>query len=195
MVPVSMRNDGERRALGNRISFTFIDLPMGLRSSAERLEHVVQATTAAKRSGRASGMELVLKAAGALPEPLKDRAARVAASARTYNLTVSSIPGPTSPLYVLGAELTEAYPVVPLADHHALSIGIFGYRDRLFFGLHADPDALPEVRDLPVALETEMMSLARGSRRRTRGVRSSHHGAARASPAGGDRPAPESLAR
>lgn len=199
MVPVSMRHDGDRRADGNRISFTFIDLPIHLRSPADRLEHVVQATTAAKRSGRASGMEVVLKAAGALPDLLKDRAARVAASARTYNLTVSSIPGPTSPLYVLGGELSEAYPVVPLADNHALSIGVFGYRDRLFFGLYADPEALPEVRDLPTALEAQILSLARGSRRRARGdggVRSSRRGdAAGTSAAGGDRPASESLAR
>ena len=48
-----------------------------------------------------------------------------------------------------GARLEQAYPVVPLAEDHSLSIGMFSYRDSLFFGLYADPEALPEVRRLP----------------------------------------------
>ena len=46
-------------------------------------------------------------------------------------------------------ELQGAWPVVPLAEDHALSIGIFSYRDHLHFGLYADPEALPDVGALP----------------------------------------------
>jgi len=168
-VPVSVRDEDEGSALGNRISFTFIDLPVHLHTPVERLEQVHQATTAFKRSGRAAGTELVLGALGsALPEPLKNRAARMVASPRTYNLTVSNIPGPSEPVYMLGAELVEAYPVVPLADDHALSIGMFSYRQRLHFGLYADPEALPHVAELPSALNAAILALARSSRRRDR---------------------------
>jgi hypothetical protein len=38
-------------------------------------------------------------------------------------------------------ELLEAHPVVPIAEGHALSIGIFSHGDRLSFGLYADPEA------------------------------------------------------
>jgi hypothetical protein len=38
---------------------------------------------------------------------------------------------------MLGAELSEAYPVVPVAEDHALSIGMFSYRDSMFFGLYS----------------------------------------------------------
>ena len=180
MVPVSVRDDGERQALGNRISFAFIDLPLHLRSPRARLEWVVEATAEFKRSRRAAGTELVMGALSALPELLKDQAARLVASPRTYNLTVSNIPGPPDPVYMLGARLAEAYPVVPLADGHALSIGIFGYTGRLHFGIYADPDALPGVARLPTALEAEILSLAGASRRRVREARV--HG-----PAAGDR--------
>jgi len=47
------------------------------------------------------------------------------------------------PVYLLGAELLEAFPVVPIADGHALSIGMFSYGDQLCFGGYADPDASP----------------------------------------------------
>jgi hypothetical protein len=82
-------------------------------------------------------------------------------SKRVYNLTVSNIPGPALPLYVLGAELQGAWPVVPLAEDHALSIGIFSYREHLHFGLYADPHALPDVGELPAALERSLQGLLR----------------------------------
>ena len=62
-----------------------------------------------------------------------------------------------------GAKLREAYPVVPLAEGHTLSIGMFSYRDWMHFGLYADPEALPEVRRLPGALERALWEL-RGHR-------------------------------
>ena len=47
-----------------------------------------------------------------------------------------------------GCPLVEAYPVVPIADRHALSIGITTVGDAAFFGLYADPESLPEVEAL-----------------------------------------------
>jgi hypothetical protein len=55
-----------------------------------------------------------LTAAGQLPLPLRGPVARAAAGARMYNLTVSNLPGPRAPVTVLGAQLTECYPVVPM---------------------------------------------------------------------------------
>jgi diacylglycerol O-acyltransferase / wax synthase len=161
MVPVSMRSEQERRDLGNRISFAFIDLPVEVRSRMERLREVNRATAAFKSSGRAAGTGVLLGAAGLLPDPLKDRTARLASSARIFNLTISNIPGPRAPLYMLGAELSEAYPVVPIADKHSLSIGMFSYCDDMFFGLYADPEALVEVHELPALIDAEILALAR----------------------------------
>lgn len=60
---------------------------------------------------------------------------------------------------MLGAELIEAHPVVPVAEGHALAIGIFRYRDRLHFGLFADPDVFPQVRHMPEALGASLHRL------------------------------------
>jgi diacylglycerol O-acyltransferase len=170
MVPVSMRTEGQRQDLGNRISFAFIDLPVAVRSRAERLREVHRATASFKSSGRPAGTGALLGAAGLLPDPLKDRTARLASSARIFNLTISNIPGPRVPIYMLGAELSEAYPVVPIADEHSLSIGMFSYCDDMFFGLYADPEALPEVHELPALIDAEIRALARLAKpKRTRG--------------------------
>jgi diacylglycerol O-acyltransferase len=87
-------------------------------------------------------------------------AAKLAASPRMYNLTVSNVPGPRFPAYLRGCELLEAAPVIPLADRHALSVGIFTYRDQLTFGGYADPAALPDIGHLPAALATAIAQLA-----------------------------------
>ena len=179
MVPVSVRDDMERQALGNRISFAFIELPLTVRSPRERLRLINHATASFKSSGRPAGTGTLLGALGLLPDPLKGRAAQLASSARVFNLTISNIPGPRSPLYMLGAELSEAYPVVPLGAEHALSVGMFSYRDDMFFGLYADPETLPEVGELPGLINAEVLALSRlGDKRRARG-----HASARRAPA------------
>ena len=38
---------------------------------------------------------------------------------------------------------------------------MFSYRDHMFFGLYADPEALPEVHELPALLDGEIKALAR----------------------------------
>jgi WS/DGAT/MGAT family acyltransferase len=161
MVPVSVRGETEQQDLGNRISFAFIELPVAVASRAERLRLIHQATSSFKTSGRPAGTGSLLGAIGLLPDPLKDRAAQIASSARVFNLTISNIPGPRVPLYMLGAELSEAYPVVPLGAEHSLSVGMFSYLDHMFFGLYADPKALPEVGELPALIEAEVRGLSR----------------------------------
>jgi WS/DGAT/MGAT family acyltransferase len=169
MVPVSTRRPDEAAAPGNRISFAFIDLPVHLRHAGERVEAIHEQTTRFKRTGKASGAEAVLGALGALPEPLRARAARMAASARMYNLTISNVPGPRFTVELLGCELMEAVPVIPIPDEHALAVGVFTHGDRISFGAYADPAALPEVTGLPHAigaaiLEVEGVAARRGLR-------------------------------
>ncbi len=160
MVPVSVRTGGDRDTPGNRISLAFIDLPVDAAAPAERRARVRAQTRRFKQAGRPDGTAALLAATGQLPIPLRGPLARAAAGARMYNLTISNVPGPKIPVTVLGAELTECYPVVPIADDHALAIGILSYRDHVFFGLYADPHALPDVERLPAALDRELHALA-----------------------------------
>jgi len=84
----------------------------------------------------------------------------VMASQRAYNLVVSNIPGPPLPVYMLGAKLDEAYPVVPLADGHSMSIGITTIRDRACFGVYADRQMLPDADVLAAAIQESVDELA-----------------------------------
>ncbi|MEA2136549.1 MAG: diacylglycerol O-acyltransferase / wax synthase [Solirubrobacteraceae bacterium] len=163
MVPVSRRAAGEEAAMGNRIAFVFITLPVNVRDPLARLDAIRAETAAFKGSGRAGGGEALLQGLGLLPLPLQVPLARFAASPRMYNLVISNVPGPRMPVYLLGAECIEVLPAIPLSEGHALSVGIFSLRDRLCFGAYADPEALPQAGRLPGAIRIAALELSRAS--------------------------------
>jgi hypothetical protein len=49
---------------------------------------------------------------------------------------------------VLGRQLTDIFPLAPLAQRQALCIAIMSYNGRLNFGLLGDYDAMPDLEDL-----------------------------------------------
>lgn len=160
MVPVSVRRPDDDRGQGNRITFAFVDLPVSELRARARLDRVHAQMAELKDSGRVAGTEILLRSVGSLPEPLKRRAARLAASPRLYNLTISNVPGPRIPLYAGGARVRSIYPVIPIPEDHALSLGVLSYDDGLHFAAYADPAALPDVDRLPVMLEEALEELA-----------------------------------
>jgi hypothetical protein len=63
-----------------------------------------------------------------LGSPLVQRLAiRFAGHQHFINIHVANVPGPASPLYLAGACLTEAFPVVPLSGNVTIGIGVLSY--------------------------------------------------------------------
>jgi diacylglycerol O-acyltransferase len=153
MIPVSVRNAVGPAELGNRISFVFVDLPCDEADPRRRLREVREQVGARKRAGNPEGARQLLAAVAYAPRLARAAVARLAASPRTFNLTVSNIPGPRDPLYMLGCELEEVFPVVPIADQHALSIGMTTIREQAFFGIYADCRSMPDADLLAECLD------------------------------------------
>jgi diacylglycerol O-acyltransferase len=148
MVPVSIRADSERGALGNRVSAIYAPLPVGLGDPLARLRAVQEALGDLKVSGQAVGAEALTRLAGFAAPTVLDQAARLQARQRFFNVTVTNVPGPQIPLYMLGRRLAAFYPKVPLVTNTALGIAIVSYDGRVFFGLLGDFDAMPDLDDL-----------------------------------------------
>jgi diacylglycerol O-acyltransferase / wax synthase len=169
MVPVNVRAAGAAGEFGNRISFIFLELPCDEPRPELRLRDISHATKRAKASGEPAGATTVLDLAAAAPSAVQRAMSRLVASPRTFNVVVSNIPGPQEPLWMLGCRLREAYPVVPLADHHALSIGFTTVAGGAFFGIYADRDAASDAEllkdDIGDELD-ELAKLAQGRRER-----------------------------
>jgi WS/DGAT/MGAT family acyltransferase len=170
MVPVNVRGAGD--VLGNRISFVFPPLPCDDPEPLGRLYRVHRAMSQRKRCGEPEGADLALRAAGRTPGPVQHAIARTLASPHTFNLVVSNIPGPRAPMYMRGCRLEAAYPVVPLADGHALSVGMTTVCDTACFGIYADPQTLPDVDALAADIDDAIAELlARTHARPTRSGR------------------------
>ena len=159
MVPASVRAPDGAGELGNRISFLFLELPCDEPDPVKRLREIHAATRERKEAGEPEGADAVLEVLGFAPSLVQRALARIMASPRTFNFVVSNIPGPAEPLYMLGCRLREAYPVVPLADRHAVSIGFTTVAGEAFFGVYADRDALPDADILAGALDESLDEL------------------------------------
>ncbi len=160
MIPVSVRADVERGALGNRVAAVWASLPVGETDPVERLALVRGEMEGLKESHQAVGARLLTELTGFAPPTVMAQAARLQARQRYFNLVVTNVPGPQFPLYVLGRRMRAIYPMVPLAQKLALGIAIMSYDGRIAFGLNGDYDALPELEQLAAHLGEALDELA-----------------------------------
>jgi len=147
MVPVSVRAETERGALGNRVAAIYAPLPVGIADPRERLRTIHEALSDLKSSGQAVGAEAITQLAGFAAPTVLDQAARLQSRQRFFNLTVTNVPGPQFPLYMLGRKLHAFYPMVPVVLNTALGIAIMSYDGRVYFGLLGDYDAMADIDD------------------------------------------------
>jgi WS/DGAT/MGAT family acyltransferase len=160
MVPVSVRADTERGALGNRVAAMYAPLPVHAADARERFDLIHLAMGDLKASGQAVGAEVITRLAGFAAPTVLDQAARLQSRQRLHNIVVTNVPGPQFPLYLQGRRLRAFYPQVPLTLNTALGIAIMSYDGRLGFGLLGDYDALPDLDAVAEDLEASIDELA-----------------------------------
>jgi diacylglycerol O-acyltransferase / wax synthase len=159
LVPVSIRAEDERHALGNRIAAVRGPLPVYAGDPAERLRIVREAMNGVKESKQALGAEVISSLERFAPPTLLAMASRINFSTRLFNLIVTNVPGPQFPLYMLGREMQELVPVAFLPEDHALAIAIMSYNGRVDFGLLGDYDAMGDLDRLAGFLEEALDEL------------------------------------
>jgi diacylglycerol O-acyltransferase / wax synthase len=160
LVPVSVRSDDERGALGNRVAAMMAPLPVGEKDPRQRLAVIAAAMQGIKRSGQAVGAQVLTELSGFAPPTLMAQGSRLVSTERFFNLVVTNVPGPQFPLYLMGRELREINPMVPLAKGQALGIAIMSYNGRMNFGLLGDWDAMGDLDAFAADLEASLEELA-----------------------------------
>jgi diacylglycerol O-acyltransferase / wax synthase len=158
-VPVSIRGQDEHGQLGNRLAVMRAPLPVYIDDPVRRLETVTRAMQGLKQSKQALGAEVISRFNDFAPPTLLAQAARINFSTRLFNLTVTNVPGPQVPLYVLGRELEDVFPVGFLPPNQALFVAIMSYNGGVNFGLLADYDALDDVDVVAQGIEAAIAEL------------------------------------
>jgi len=151
VVPVSVIDENEEvTSLGSQIAVHFVDLPVGEPSPVVRLHQVSYSFESHKATGRGVAASRLASIAGFAPTTFHAVGSRAAAAqpAGSYHIAVTNVPGPQSPRYAVGAEMVASYPVPPLTPGHALAVGVTSYHGKVFLGITADRDLVPDAEIL-----------------------------------------------
>jgi WS/DGAT/MGAT family acyltransferase len=186
--PVNVRRDGERGALGNRVSMMFPELPSEPMEVVARLHAVMRETERIKAGNEAQGLELMLAGSDLIAPTVMgigsvietnaiDLASRlgglvpgltrmVPLPPPGINFIATNVPGAQVPLYLAGRKMIEMVGLVPLGANLGYNVAIVSYNQTLVFGMMAEPRLMPDV-DLMQAFATEvfieLMGAARGA--------------------------------
>jgi WS/DGAT/MGAT family acyltransferase len=177
MVPVSVRTEAERGALGNRVSAMLVSLATGVSDPAARLRHIRDGMRAAKEQNRAVDPSVFAAWAQAAFPAVATRLSRLVTNLRLFdhvrppfNLVVSNVPGPEPAVYLAGARMESLHPLGPIVEGVGLNVTVFSYRDTVHVGVQACRDLVPDVDVLAAALTGSLAELVAEADRRDRPV-------------------------
>ncbi len=130
-VPVSLRREADAGAAGNAVGGMLVDLPVGESDPERRLRAIVASTQRAKAT----------QAAGVIPA-IVGRVARfsewIFSHQRWVNVFVTNIPGPATPLSLLGARIVDLVPIATPAGNVTVSFAALSYAGALYVSATAD---------------------------------------------------------
>ena len=152
-VPVSLPRDDP--SAGNRDSAFDLPLPMHVTDPVERLRAVHELTTCRKDARDAALLDDLLHRLAEVSPPLRRVCDRLRATARAFTVSVSNVPGPRTPVAVLGRRVRATWPLAEIGLHHALRVTAASMVDVLSFGVCVDPGLVPGVDVLADGLRTE----------------------------------------
>jgi diacylglycerol O-acyltransferase / wax synthase len=161
MVPVALRVRDRHRESGNAVGAVMCDLGTHLADPAERLSTVRASMKEGKQAlAELSPLQIVaMTGLGMSPLMLQSIPGYAELLRPPFNLIISNVPGPRSPLYLNGARLAGLYPLSIPYHGQALNITCTSYADELSFGLTGCRRTVPHLQRMLGYLEDELTAL------------------------------------
>jgi diacylglycerol O-acyltransferase / wax synthase len=161
MVPVNLRGNEDPTQLGNRISLVPVTVPLSIRQPRKLLAAVHKRTEFLKHVHAAELVSLAGGLIGMFPTSVQGLAGPIASQLpiTPFNLVCTNVPGPQSPLYLLGHKMLEWYPYVPVGGEMAVNCAILSYNGRIYFGFSGDVHAAPDLKRMEKLLQLSFTEL------------------------------------
>jgi WS/DGAT/MGAT family acyltransferase len=163
-VPVSVRRPDEMQAWGNRFASWYVTLATDVDDPVARLHEIVRSTRSARAELEATDPELqhawaeywrlfrlVTFGVPKLVRPFIGRP--------SYNAIVSSVPGPTVPLYRHGARLVHMISMGPLVEGLGVNFTGWSYAGEMTIAVMACREHAPDIWALAAALRASLDEL------------------------------------
>ncbi|GAB3363539.1 UDP-N-acetylglucosamine:LPS N-acetylglucosamine transferase [Amycolatopsis echigonensis] len=130
LIPMSVRDTGTFRQLGNHTGAASVDLPTGAMSLTERVRKTDRMLSGQVDRGAPRAGNAVVRVLGILPPALHRRAAKLVYRGTWFSVIASVLPGARSPVVLNGALVRTVYPVLSLAPGVPVAVGIMTWADR-----------------------------------------------------------------
>ncbi len=158
-VPVSLHHEGDDAF--NRDSYFSVALPLNEPDPVARLRAVREATRVRKADHDAEEMDHLLRGLAGVSPKLSEFCERIEGSPRHFAVNVSNVPGPRTPVTVLGAPVLSMHSVAEIGERHALRITAVSMAGALCFGFCADPQIVDDVQAMADGVEHGAAELER----------------------------------
>jgi diacylglycerol O-acyltransferase len=161
MVPVALRAKDRHRESGNAVGAVMCNLATDQPDPAERLRLVRNSMRAGKQalSGMTPLQIVAMTGLGMSPLLLQSLPGYADLFRPPFNIIISNVPGPRSPLYLNGARLDGLYPLSIPYHGQALNITCTSYADEIAFGLTGCRRTVPHLQHLLGYLDDELAAL------------------------------------
>jgi diacylglycerol O-acyltransferase / wax synthase len=163
MVPVNVRPKDDPGGSGNAVGAILASLGTDLADPAERIAAIVASTKRAKvqLQGMSKSAIIQYSAIAMTPMMLSFIPGAVGRIRPAFNIVVSNVPGPETPLYFRGWKLDEMYPLSIPFHGYGLNITVQSYAGVLGFGFIGCRDTLPHLQRLAVYSKDALEELER----------------------------------
>jgi diacylglycerol O-acyltransferase len=182
--PVNVRKNDESKALGNRVSMMFPEIPAEPMTPAARLAAVNAETERIKKSAAPQGLELLMEASELIPPGLVSYGGQLAMNALDgaialaglipelpvdprfalpgfgMSFLATNVPGVMVPQYFAGHQCLDMVGLVPLAANVGYSVAIGSYNQKLYFGMMSEPTSMPDVEVMKAYVDEAFEELA-----------------------------------
>jgi WS/DGAT/MGAT family acyltransferase len=160
MVPVAVRAKDDTGG-GNSVGAILASLATHVDDPDERLHEIIESTTKAKAMLQGMSRAAIIQYSALLTAPsILQMIPQTAGHVRpTFNVVISNVPGPDTPLYFRGAQLEASYPMSIPLHGQALNITVNSYAGNMCFGFTGCRDTLPHLQRLAVYCGEAMAEL------------------------------------
>jgi diacylglycerol O-acyltransferase / wax synthase len=160
MVPVAVRAKDDEGG-GNAVGAILASLATHVEDAGERITEIVASTREAKQQLQGMSKAAILQYSAMLLAPaLAQMIPTTAGHVRpTFNVVISNVPGPETPLYFRGARLDAAYPMSIPVHGQALNITCNSYAGMMCFGFTGCRDTVPHLQRLAVYCKDALAEL------------------------------------
>lgn len=169
IVPVSVRGKSDRPGT-NQVSGMFTELGSDIEDPAERLLAIAEHNSTSKEHNETLGATLLQDWSQFIGQSVFGAAMRLYSTLGlaerhpvVHNLVISNVPGPTDPLYFLGALIKAMYPMGPIFHGAGLNVTVMSLNGQLDIGLMSCPELAPQLWDLADAFPDALDELAKAA--------------------------------